>query len=326
MSIAGRPATGPDRRHFRPDAIPPETTAANAELARTLAGAPPVYAVPPAEHRTAVERGEGAGRSPIVRLEQAVNRSISGPGGRLTLRVLRPETARGVYLHIHGGGWVYGDAEHQDQRLWDLASASDLAIVSVQYRLAPEHPYPAGPDDCEAAALWLAAHSESELGVRRLMIGGDSAGAHLAAVTLLRMRDRHGFADFAAANLAYGVYDLTGTPSAIRATGSLVIDIHSMAWFSDRFVPPELRSDPDVSPLGADLRDMPSALFTVGTLDPLLDDSLFMHQRSLAAGNESELAVYPGGVHGFDTMPTAQGRQATTAQHAFLRAAAHGAT
>src|SRR5207249_4382288 len=116
----------------------------------------------------------------------------------------------------HGGGWVLGRAFHDDARNEAIAERCRVAVVSVDYRLAPEDPYPAGPDDCEAAALWLVEHARAEFGADRLVVGGASAGAHLAAVTLQRMRDRHAFTRFAGAVLTYGAYDLAMTPSTAR--------------------------------------------------------------------------------------------------------------
>jgi acetyl esterase/lipase len=193
-------------------------------------------------------------------------------------------------------------------------------VVSVDYRLAPEHPFPAGPDDCEAAALWLAGRAAAEFGTTRLWIGGESAGAHLALVTLLRLRDRHGLRPFAGANLAYGAYDLSMTPSQRRwGERNLVLSTPILGWFYDFFVPgPERRRDPDVSPLYADLAGLPPALLTVGTLDPLLDDTLFLHARWIAAGGGAELAVWPGGIHGFDAFPTRLSRAARERMDAFL--------
>ena len=109
---------------------------------------------------------------------------------------------------------MQGGADLQDKRLEDIALACDMVVVSVDYRLAPEHPYPAAPDDAEATALWLAKAGMSEFGTDRLIIGGESAGAHLSAVTILRMRDKHGYTSFKGANLLYGAYDVTSTPSA----------------------------------------------------------------------------------------------------------------
>lgn len=140
------------------------------------------------------------------------------------------------------------------------------------------------------------------------MIGGPSAGAYLAATTILRLRDRHGYRGFAAANLEYGVYDISLTPSARRwGDHYLVLNTPFIEWASRQFASPDRWRDPDLSPLYADLSGLPPALFTIGTRDALLDDSLFMHARWVAAGNRAELAVYPGGVHAFNafTLPLA---------------------
>jgi acetyl esterase len=145
----------------------------------------------------------------------------------------------------------------------------------------------------------------AEWGTSRIAIGGGSAGGGLAAVTLLRLRDRHDAAGaFCAANLLFGVYDLSGTPSQIRRGAIAFRDLYLPA------TPPPDRKVPDISPLYADLRGMPPALFTVGTLDYLYDDSLFMATRWRAAGNEAHLAIYPASPHGFTSFPTAMGRAA----------------
>jgi len=228
-----------------------------------------------------------------------------------------------VYLHLHGGGWVLGSSHQQDVGLWRLANEAQVAVVSVDYRLAPEHPYPAGPDDCEAAALWLVESAAREFGTERLVIGGESAGGHLAAVTLLRLRDRHGVADrFVGANLVYGAFDLSMTPSQQRwGDRNLVLSTPIMAWFYDCFLPGHAtdgRRDPDISPLYADLAGLPPALFSVGALDPLLDDSLFMSSRWRAAGNDATLLVYPEAIHGFNAFPLAVSGLANTAQWEFV--------
>ena len=311
-------SAGLDPALFRPEAIAPETAQFNEQLRELMAGAPAIHEQEPAEIRAARAQGGGGWSGPVVRLDHAEERTIAGPGGDVRLRIFTPETVEGVYLYLHGGGFALGAADQQDESLWKTACAASVAVVSVDYRLAPEHPYPAGPDDCEAAAAWLVERSRSEFGTERLVIGGGSAGGHLAAVTLLRMRDRHGFTGFTGANLLFGWYDLTMTPSQIAAEQAAVIPTPTLHWFLDHFVPAERRREPDVSPLYADLRAMPPALFTVGSLDPLLDDSLFMHQRWLAAGNESELAVYPGGVHGFSAMPIEIGRRATARMNEFI--------
>ncbi len=289
---------------FRPEAISKETRQFNEQLQQVLAEAPPMTDSTPQQIRDAVRSGEGR-FGPLEFSDRAEERVIEGPGGDLTLRVFQPDTAiKGVYLHIHGGGWVLGSADGNDLIHVREADANQVAVVSVDYRLAPEHPYPAGPDDCETAALWLIENAASEFGTDKLIIGGESAGAHLSAVTLLRMRDRHGYTGFRGANLVYGAYDLWMTPSCANwGDEALILSTPIVTWFIDHFVSEAVRRDPDVSPLFANLHDMPPALFSVGTLDPILDDSLFMASRWTSAGNDAELAVYPGGVHGFNLMP-----------------------
>jgi acetyl esterase/lipase len=249
-------------------------------------------------------------------------RRIAGPAGSLVLRCFVPEEVRAVYLDVHGGGFFMGSAAMDDAgNVW-LARRARVATVSVEYRLAPEHPWPAAPDDCEAAALWLLAHAQREFGSARLLIGGGSAGANLALLVLLRLRDRHGAAGgFAGADLRYGVYDLAGTPSQQHA---------GVPSYRDLYLPRASageRRRAEVSPLYADLSGMPPALLTVGTADSLLDDSLLLALRWRMAGGRVELALYPEARHGFDLFPTAMARAARERIGAWLsaRAAAPGA-
>jgi len=305
---------------FDPASVDEETRQLNELIEKTLAAVPPIHTRIPAEVRR--EREEGKGPFPPLQISPlARERDVAGPRGTIKLRMFERPEARAVYFHIHGGGWTIGGAHHQDPLLAALAEACEVTVASVEYRLAPEHPYPAGPDDCEAAALWLVENARRTFGTDRLLIGGESAGAHLAAVTLLRLRDRHGFRGFRAANLVYGCFDLTLTPSVRRwGERNLILSTPIIEWFTDQFVPPARRADPDVSPLHADLRGLPAALFTVGTLDPLLDDSLFMHGRWLAAGNRAELAIYPGGMHAFNAFPGRLASAANRRQAEFLSA------
>lgn len=308
-----------DHRLYHPSAIDPETTAFNEELERALAAFPALVDSTPEEARAARERGESA-FGPLVLSDRAESGRIPASGNRIiATRVFRSPNARAVYLHIHGGGWVLGATHHQDARLEALANACSVTVASVDYRLAPEHPYPAPLDDCETAAVWLIEHAIDEFGSSRIIIGGESAGAHLSAATILRLRDRHDYRGFIGANLVYGWYDLRLTPSA-RNWGDrmLVLNTPTLEWFADHFAAENKRADPDVSPLLADLDGMPPALFTIGTLDPLLDDSLFMYQRWVAAGNTAGLAVYPGGAHGFDAFPLGIARSALNGMYRFI--------
>jgi acetyl esterase len=229
-----------------------------------------------------LRRNRLGGDTPPVRLPQGRDRVVSG----VRVRVFRPDQIDGVYLHIHGGGWAFGSADGQDEKLWRLAEEARLAVVSVEYRLAPEHPFPAGPEDCEAAARWLAAHAEAEFGTSRLLIGGESAGAHLSVLTLLRLPGV-----FRAANLVFGAYDLS-TAKTDRLQRSY-----------DLFTPgmtAEQRRDPAISPLFADLTGLPPSRIVVGTEAPLLDDSLCLAERWQAP---VQLSVIAGAMHGFTLHP-----------------------
>jgi acetyl esterase len=260
----------------------------------------------PVPKRIAKQRALADAR--VLRSEMALDREISGPAGPLRLRTFVPDHVDAVFLHIHGGGFVTGSPEMTDLLHEILSKELNLAFVSVDYRLAPEHPYPAGPDDCEAAALWLIEHAEREFGSARLLIGGESAGAHLAACTLLRLRDRDAVDRFCGANLVFGIYDLGGTPSQRGMTGRPdLLTAEQIEYFAELFTigrSVEERRDPDISPLYADLQGLPPALFTVGADDHLVDDTLFMAARWELAGNDTELLVYPESPHGGIGMPS----------------------
>ncbi len=269
--------------------------------------------------RAAMEPG---GLFGMQALEFGSTRAIDGPAGPIPIRVLLPERVDGVYLHYHGGAMTIGSAIGMDHRNWGIATAGNLAVVSVDYRLAPEHPFPAGAEDAEAAAMWLIEHARAEFGTATLVVGGESAGAYLSLLTMVRLRDRLGERPpFSGADLCYGVYDWGGTPSARQQIGKVPYatgdDRNRSYYLPGRTV--EQARDPAVSPLWAELAGLPPALITVGTSDWLLDDSLFLAARLEAAGNQVQLAVYPEGPHGIDVCPTELGRLARDRIHAFLR-------
>src|SRR5580700_7072759 len=305
---------------FHPAAVSAETKALNAAMIKLLTDQPNWWVTGAATTRAARRRGDGPFPAPVFST-RATTRTIPGTDGHdIPLRIIAPAAPRGVYLHIHGGGWVLGGADMQDPMLERLADATNLAVVSVEYRLAPEHPYPAGPDDCEAAAAWLVQNGKREFGTDVLTIGGESAGGHLTAVTVLRMRDRHGYTGFRGANIVYGAFDLSLTPSQ-RQFGDtrLVLRTIDMQQFYNAFLPTTLdRRVPDISPLYGELQNLCPALFTVGTKDALLDDTLFMHARWVAAGNQAELAIYPGGAHGFTLFPSQLSEAAIMKMDQFL--------
>ena len=287
-----------------------ETLALNVQLERLSENLPNPIEVGIEPLRDARLKGRGL-FGPIVRSPNAVGRTIPGPGGPLGIRIFTPNRIEGVYLHFHGGGWAMGAADYQDGTLEHLADTAGVAVVSVDYRLAPEHPYPAASDDAEAAATWVVENAAGEFGTDRIVVGGSSSGAHLAATAMIRMRDRHGFTSFAGASLMYGFFDLSLTPSA-RNWGDrmLVMNTDLCRWFADTYVGGANPRDPDVSPVFADLANLSPALFTVGTLDPLLDDTLLLAARWTAAGNPVELEIVTGAAHGFASAPTRVGTAA----------------
>ncbi|PPQ31357.1 alpha/beta hydrolase [Rhodopila globiformis] len=309
---------------FRPEAVADDTAALNEAMVGLMTGLPDWWTTSAAAARDGRRQGRGPFPAPVFS-PRARTQVIEGRDGNpIPLRIIAPDTIRGVYLHIHGGGWVLGAADLQDPLLERIADNTGLAVVSVEYRLAPEDPYPAGPDDCEAAAIWLVNNAGREFGSDILAIGGESAGAHLSAVTVLRLRDRYGYTGWRGANLVYGAFDLSMTPSQ-RAFGErrLVLRTSDMHQFYNAFLPAiSERRVPDISPLYADLRGLCPALFTVGTADALVDDTLFMHARWIAAGNDAELAIYPGGAHGFTLFPNRLADEAAARSEAFLRAVA----
>ena len=306
---------------FHDAAIDPETASLNAQIIELFSGQPEWWIVGAQASREARRRGEGPFPAPVFS-DRARTITIAGKdGNQIPLRVIAPpQPPRGIYLYLHGGGWALGGADMQDPMLERIADNTGQAVVAVEYRLAPEHPYPAGPDDCESAAAWLVENGKKEFIADVLTIGGESAGGHLTAVTILRMRDRYGDTGFRGANIVYGAFDLSMTPSQ-RLFGNtrLVLRTIDMQQFYNAFLPTITdRRVPDISPLYADLRNLCPALFTVGTKDALLDDTLFMHARWVAAGNEADLAIYPGGAHGFTLFPNDLSRLATDRMDAFL--------
>lgn len=305
---------------FAPEAVTDETTQFNRQLADLLANSPPLPSMEPERVRELRREGKGIFGPPVYS-ELATTQVIPGPAGEIPIRVLKADEPNGVYLHLHGGGFVLGGEDLQDPWLEAMVEDAGVAVVSVGYRLAPEHLYPASADDCEAAARWLVDAAESEFGSETLFIGGESAGAHLAVTTLLRIRDRHGFTGFSGANLVYGGYLVEMSPSTrLWDQGRLVLDRETIEWFHRHAFPPQLDpTDPDAAPLYADLANLPPALFTVGTLDPLLDNTLFMAARWSAAGNSTDLSVYPGGVHAFDAFPIEIGLRARAHMHRWIK-------
>ncbi|WP_280481718.1 alpha/beta hydrolase [Nocardia cyriacigeorgica] len=234
----------------------------------------------------------------------AMDEMAAAEGREVPVRIHAPVggAANGVLLEFHGGGFYMGSAAGSDIRNRRMADALGVAVVSVDYRLAPENPWPAAPDDAETAALWLAEHAGRRFGTSKLAVGGFSAGSTLAMTTLLRLRGR-GLDAFDCAVLQFGTYDLsTHTPA-----GRLIADEYFLEAYAG--AAPD-RTHPDISPIYAELSGLPPVLMVVGEKDILLQDNLAMAGRLSASGVDVDLRVYPDAPHGFSAHPTPMAKAA----------------
>ncbi len=282
----------------------PEVRAANQGIAHMPQIASLLTKEGLAEHRKAME----ADISVKPKLHPTI-KNIQRPAGNLSFRILKPDTIRAVMLNIHGGGWCLGTAADDDLLNDEMARICKVAIVSVDYRLAPEYPFPACINDCNAAAKWLVNNAMKEFGTDKIFISGGSAGGHLAALTTLYIRDSlHVIDKVRGVNLMYGCFDLSRTPSCRMATDSTLIlskkELNDFWKLVFHGWSREQLQNPQYSPLYADLKNLPPALFTIGTADPLIDDTYFMEARWRLAGNKTFLAVYPESSHAFNFFPT----------------------
>jgi acetyl esterase/lipase len=224
------------------------------------------------------------------------------------VRIYRPDTIRAVVMQIHGGGLCIGSPEQDDGINDAMARSCKVAVVSVAYRLAPENPYPEQEDDCETILTWLLKNSYSEFGVGRIILSGESAGSHLATVTLIRLRNKkEDISKVVGLSLFYGAYDFSGTPSLRQDSSKIFLTRKFVNQLKEKIFPdkiPEQLRDSTISPLFANLSGLPPAIFSVGALDPLIDDSKFMAARWESAGNQTTLKVYPECPHSFNRFPT----------------------
>lgn len=251
----------------------------------------------------------------------------SGPAGPIAVRLYRPSDAQPLpaIAYFHGGGFVIGSLETHDGTCRALANASGCAVLSVEYRLAPEHRFPAAPEDCWTALEWLAGEAP-RLGLdpARLAVAGDSAGGNLAAVTALLARERGPALRHQV--LVYPVTDHAFDTPSYRENGEgYFLTAAMMRWFwSQYLLDPAQGADPLASPLrAADLGGLPPALVVTAEYDPLRDEGEAYAARLRAAGVATELRRFDGQIHGFFSMFDAvdDGRAAIAAAGAALRAA-----
>jgi acetyl esterase len=228
---------------------------------------------------------------------------VPGAAGERPARIYRPE-GDGPWpttVYLHGGGFVIGDLDTHDQLCRRLCRDAGTVVVSVDYRLAPEHPFPAGLEDALAATRWAADHLDDLGGTDRLAVGGDSAGGNLAAVVAQRMPDR-----LAAQLLLYPATDMGGEyPSREENAEGYFLDAPTMLWFLQQYVGSVTdldEGDPRLSPLLGDLTGVATALVVTAEFDPLRDEGNEYAARLEAAGVPVDHVTYPGLIHGFMEM------------------------
>jgi len=235
--------------------------------------------------------------------------SADGPHGAIALRLYRPLAAADgslpVLVYFHGGGWTIGDLDTHDVLCRQLANGSGCAVVSVDYRMGPEHRFPAAVDDCLAATAWIASQASSlGLDARRLAVGGDSAGGNLAAVVALLARDRAGPA-IAWQLLIYPATDMRrGHPSHTTNGRGYLLETATIDYYHDHYIDdPAHDHDWRASPLlHEDLSGLPPALVLTAGYDPLRDEGLDYADALAAAGSRSTCICFERQLHGFITM------------------------
>jgi acetyl esterase len=242
-----------------------------------------------------------------IALASVENRRIPGPAGEIPIRIYQPYGlgVKPVLVYLHGGGWVIGTLDSYDSVCRELAEGAGCVVVSVDYRLAPEHRYPAAPEDCYAAVKWVSANAAA-LGAdaKRIAVGGDSAGGNLSAVVTQMARDKGGPA-LAFQLLIYPVTDADFTRrSYVDNAEGYLLTTASMHWFWDHYVPNAAqRAEPYASPIrAADLTGLPPAWVCTAEFDPLRDEGEAYAKRLQSAGVSTSLTRFDGLIHGFVTM------------------------
>ena len=268
-------------------------------------GGKPLHESTPDEARVYLsELAELAGPSP--EMQRVEDHTIDGPDARAILRILVPvENPIGVLVYYHGGGWVLGSIDDYDTVARKLAERTSCAVVLVEYRLAPEHRYPAAVDDSYAALEWVG-QNVKYIAAREvpLIVAGDSAGGNLAAVMAIRARDRNG-PSIALQVLIYPVTDFNfDRPSYVDPENQLLLTRDGMIWFWDHYVPdPSRRAEPDASPLQTEnLSGLPPAVILTAEHDVLRDEGEAYAARLQEANVKTDLQRYASQMHGFFTL------------------------
>jgi len=269
-------------------------------------GFPPVHTMTGAQARATIRSRFVPPPEPEP-VAEVRDETIPGPRGNIPVRIYRPDRFGDlpVLVYAHGGGFVFCDLDSHDGLCRNFANRLPAVVVSVDYRLAPENPWPAAAYDVEAATRWVADNA-SNLGgdERRIAVGGDSAGGNLAAVTALMARDRGG-PPIAAQLLLYPVIAADFDNESYHQFGKGFYNPKpALHWYWDQYVPaPDDREHPYASPLRANLEGLPPAVIVVAGHDPLRDEGIAYADALEAAGVVTARCRFEGGIHGFMTMP-----------------------
>jgi acetyl esterase len=272
-------------------------------------GFPQTHQCTPEEARANGVKRRALTASTPESVHQVEDRTVPGPAGQIPVRVYTPAPGGPfpVLMYFHGGGWVIGDLDSHDGICRALCNRAGCVVVSVHYRLAPEHKYPAAGEDCYAATKWVADHAKDFGGDGRLAVGGDSAGGNLAAVvTLMARRHRAPRIDFQLLIYPATDHNLDTSSYHDNAQGYFLWRA-DMEWFWNQYLPNEAAGEEVyASPLrAADLRGLPLALVITAEYDPLRDEGEAYAQRLEQADVPVSLARYPGLIHGFFGMAAA---------------------
>jgi acetyl esterase len=285
------------------------------------AGMPPLNELSPEEARAAAAAFAELG-GPGDEVASAEDRTVPGPAGPIPVRIYTPTggaAPRPALVYLHGGGWVLGDLAMVDAICRAVANRAECVVVSVDYRMAPEHKFPAPLDDCFAVVTWVAEHA-AEIGADadRLAVGGDSAGGNLSAAVALRARDEGG----PALRLQLLVYPVTDhsfdTVSYKENSEGYLLTKDMMVWFWDHYLAnPSDGDNPLASPLRAkDLAGLPPAHVFTAEFDPLRDEGEAFAARLVGAGVAVSHTRYDGQIHGFWTMLAVMPAATTAADEA----------
>ncbi len=267
------------------------------------AGVPPLWELEPAVARANAEVSFAAFNQPLPSSVTITDRTIPGPAGEIPVKVFTP-AGTGPFplvVYFHGGGWVIGSPATHTRLCAELAEGAGAIVVSVHYRLAPEHTPPAQLDDCVAATRWAVEHAaELKADGSRFALAGDSAGGNLAACAALRLRDEGG----PRARLQLLLYGaLTGNndlPSVHANAEGKILTRQTMDWFYKHYLSGGADpNDPYIFPIHGDLRGLPPAHLIVGTLDPLPPDSRLYAEALEKAGVPVRLSIYQDQPHIF---------------------------